>query len=153
MRKLLVVAFCLLTFGTVTMAQTKMETKWHCSKPTASHKFDVGDVPDHSYAIVQGTCAATSSTNGEKTGAFTEFQEVWKGSSKNHGQFNVTMDNGDITYYTYEASGPTDVKSPASNKWNISGGTGKHKDMKGSGVCSGTRHDDGSSDWLCTGTS
>ena len=78
---------------------------------------------------------------------------VWKGSSKNHGQFNVTMDNGDITYYTYEASGPTDVKSPASNKWNISGGTGKHKDMKGSGVCSGTRHDDGSSDWLCTGTS
>ena len=80
------------------------------------------------------------------------FQEVWKGSSKNHGQFNVTMDNGDITYYTYEASGPTDVKSPASNKWNISGGTGKRKDMKGSGVCSGTRHDDGSSDSSAPGS-
>ena len=112
----------------------------------------MGDVPDHSYAIVQGKCAATSSTNGEKTGAFTEFQEVWKGSSKNHGQFNVTMDNGDITYYTYERSGPnSDVKSPASNKWNISGGTGKHKDMKKDLEARRNRHDDGSSDWLCTG--
>ena len=78
MRKLLVVAFCLLTFGTVTMAQTKMETKWHCSKPTASHKFDVGDVPDHSYAIVQGTCAATSSTTEKKPVRLRNFRRSGK---------------------------------------------------------------------------
>ena len=152
MRKLPVVAFCLLTFGTVTMAQTKMETKWHCLKST-NHKFDVGDVAGHSYAIAQGKCTATSSTTGEKTGTFTEFQEVWQGSSKNRGQFDVTADNGDMTYYTYEASGPTDSKAPASNKWTIEGGTGKRKGMKGAGTCTGTSHDDGSSDWVCTGTS
>ena len=137
MRTLLVVAFCLLTFGTVTMAQTKLETKWHCSKPRRDHKFDVGDVADHSYAIAKANAPRPQASIGEKTGTFTEFQEVWKGSSKNHGQFNVTTDNGDITYYTYEASGPTDAKSPASNKWTIAGGTGKHKDMKGAGTVHG----------------
>jgi hypothetical protein len=62
------------------------------------------------------------------------------------------MDNGDMAHYTYEGSGPTDITKPATNKWKILGGTGKHKGMKGSGSCSGTRNQDGSSDWTCTGT-
>lgn len=151
MRKLLFVAFCLLLFGSAAMAQ-KIDTKWHCASPTENHKFDVGDQPDHSYAIAQGACTATASGSGEKTGAYTEFQEVWKASFTNHGRINVTMDNGDMAYYTYEGSGPTDITKPATNKWKILSGTGKHKGIKGSGGCSGTRHDDGSSDWVCTGT-
>lgn len=151
MRKLLCVGFCLLVFGSAAMAQ-KIDTKWHCAAPTANHKFDVGDEPDHAYTITQGGCTATSTVSGDKSGAFTEFQEVWKASFTNHGRFNVTMDNGDMAYYTYEGSGPADISKPASNQWKILSGTGKHKGMKGSGSCSGTRHADGSSDWACTGT-
>jgi hypothetical protein len=151
MRKQLFVAFCLLVFGSAAMAQ-KVDSKWHCAVPTANHKLDVGDEPDHSYVLGQGSCTATASNLGEKSGAYTEFQEVWKASFTNHGRFNTTMDNGDMAYYTYEGSGPTDITKPATNKWKILSGTGKHKGMKGSGSCSGTRHEDGSSDWACTGT-
>ncbi len=45
MRKLLFVAFSLLVFGSAAMAQSKVDTKWHCPKQSADHKFDVGDVP------------------------------------------------------------------------------------------------------------
>ena len=95
---------------------------------------------------------ASASSSGEKSGAYTEFQELRKESFTNHGRFDATMDNGDMAYYSYEGSGPTDISKPVSNKWKIVGGTGKHKGMKGSGSCSGTRHEDGSSDWACTGT-
>jgi len=69
-----------------------------------------------------------------------------------HGSFNVTMDNGDKVYYTYEESRSTDIAKPGSNKWQIHGGTGKYKGIKGSGTCAGTFSADGSSDWACTGT-
>lgn len=151
MRKLLMVAICLLLFASLAMAQSKLETKWNCAKPTSQQKYDVGDVADHSYVIVQGTCNATSSNSGDKTASFTEFQETWKASYTNHGRFNVTQDNGDKTYYTYEGSGDP-AKKTATNKWKILSGTGKHEGIKGSGTCAGTLRDDGGSDWVCTGT-
>jgi hypothetical protein len=154
MRKLLLVALTLLVSGSVAMAQSKVDTKWHCSKPAAEHKLDVGDAPDHSYWIGQGTCDATASGGDlkEKTGAFTEFRDLWKASYNFHGRFNATTDNGDKVNYTYEGSASTDVTKPAANKWKIVGGTGKHKGIKGSGTCSGKPSADGSGDWECTGT-
>ena len=151
MRKLFFVAICVPLLASLAMAQSKLETKWHCAKPTAQQKYDVGDAADHAYAIMQGPCNATTSNSGEKTGAFTEFQEIWKASFTNHGRFNVTMDDGDKTYYTYEGTGNPGKKT-ASNKWKIVSGTGKHKGTKGSGTCSATLLDDGGSDWVCTGT-
>jgi hypothetical protein len=154
MRKLLLVAFALLVSGSAAMAQNKIDTKWHCPKASAEHKFDVGDVPDHSYAITQGTCTATKSDSGfaEKTGDFTGFDERWKTSTSSHGRFNVTMDNKDKVYYTYEENGSTDISKPMANKWKILSGTGKYKGIKGSGTCSGKANADGSVDWACTGT-
>jgi hypothetical protein len=154
MRKLLLVALSLLVSGSVALAQGKIDTKWHCQKPATEHKLEVGDIADHSYVIAQGACTVTSSdsTSKEKTGDYTEFQEQWKASYTNHGRFNVTMDNGDKVYYTYEGSAPTDIAKPASNKWKILSGTGKSKGIKGSGTCSGTRTADGAGDWTCTGT-
>ena len=152
MRKLLLVAACLLALASAAMAQDKIDSKWHGAKATAMHQFDVGDVADHSYQIAQGTCDATSSSAGEKSGAYTEFDELWKASYTGHGRFNVKTDDGDTVYYTYETTGAADVKKPASNKFKIVGGTGKHKGIKGSGTCSGTRHEDESSDWTCTGS-
>jgi hypothetical protein len=154
MRKLLFLACTILVFGSVTMAQNKVDTKWHCPKETVSHKLDVGDVPDHSYVILQGTCNATASDSGfpEKTGFDTEFQEIWKSSINFHGRANMTMDNGDKVYYTYEGSASTDITKPAPIKWKILSGTGKYKGIKGSGTCSGKFNADGSFDNACTGT-
>jgi hypothetical protein len=154
MRNFVLFALSLLVSVSAAMAQSKVDTKWHCQKPAADHKFDVGDVPDHSYWIGQGTCNATSSGSAfkEKSADYTEFQEVWKASYTNHGRFNVAMDNGDKVYYTYEGSASTDITKPASNKWKILSGTGKYKGIKGSGACSGNRTADGNSDWACTGT-
>jgi opacity protein-like surface antigen len=154
MRKVLFVAFSLLVFASAVMAQSKVDTKWHCPKAAAEHKLDVGDVPDHSYWIGQGTCDATSSGGDlkEKTGNFTEFHDAWKASFNFHGYFNATTDNGDKVNYTYEGSASTDTTKPASNKWEIVSGTGKHKGIKGSGTCSGKASADGSYDWECTGT-
>lgn len=153
MRKLMLVAFCLLVFGSAAMAQNKIEHKWKCSAPAKNYSFDVGDVADHKYAIMQGTCDATSGSSGEKTATYTEFQEIWKTSYMHHGRFNVTLDSGDKVYYTYEGTEPTDPKKPLSDKWKIVSGTGKQKGIKGSGTCTGKQNEDGSSDWTCTGTS
>jgi hypothetical protein len=154
MRKLSFVVFLLLVFGTAAMAQKKIDTKWHCPKQSADHKFDVGDIPDHSYMILQGSCDATSSGSGlaEKKGDYTEFREMWKESMNVHGRFNVTLDNGDKVYYTYEWSASTDITKPIKgHKWKVLSGTGKYKGIKGSGTCSGKIKGD-EADWVCTGT-
>ena len=144
------VAVCLLLFALVSTAQNKMQTKWHC-KPAAQQKYDVGDTPDHAYNIEQGNCTATSSNVGEKSGAWTEFYETWNSSFTDHGRFNVTTDNGDKIFCTYEGS-VDPAKKSATIKLKIVNGTGKHKGAKGSGSCSGNFNDDGSSDWDCTRT-
>jgi hypothetical protein len=151
MRKLLLVAVALLAFGSFTLAE-KVEAKWHCPKPTAEQKMDVGDVPDHVYWIGQGACTATGEgTLKEKTGQFTEFHDAWKATYNFHGRFNTTTASGDKVFYTYEGSSSTDMSKPETNKWKIVGGTGKYKDAKGSGGCSGKPAGD-AFDWACTGT-
>ena len=154
MRKPFVVAVCILLLGACAVAQGKVDTKWHCNKPTTQYKFDVGDMPDHTYNLVQGTCTATASDSGfaEKTGQYTEFEEIWKDHMNFHGRYNVTMDNGDKVFYTYEGSDPTDITKPANNKWKMVSGTGKYKGIKGTGTCTGTRNQDESSEYTCTGT-
>ena len=154
MRTLWLVALSLVVSGSVAMAQNKVDTKWHCPKAVTEHKLDIGDAPDHSYWIGQGTCEATSSEGNlkEKTGTFTEFHDAWKASFNFHGYYLATTDNGDKVHYTYEGSATTDTTKPVSNKWKIVGGTGKHKGIKGSGTCAGKPSTDGSYDWECTGT-
>jgi hypothetical protein len=154
MRKLLLVAFCSLVFVSAAMAQSKVDTKWHCSKAATEYKLDVGDVPDHVYWIGQGTCEATSSDGDlkEKSGGYTEFHDMWKASMNFHGYFNSTTTDGDKVNYTYEGSGPTDPGKPAKNKWKVVNGTGKNKGIKGSGSCAGKVNADGTADWTCTGT-
>ncbi len=154
MRKFLLVALALSLSVSVAMAQSKVDTKWHCSKPAAEHKLDVADAPNHTYWIGQGTCDATASDGGlkEKNGAWTEFHDAWKASFNFHGYFVVTTDSGDKVNYTYEGSASTDITKPAANKWKIVGGTGKLKGVSGSGTCAGKLSADGSGDWTCTGT-
>ncbi len=153
MRKLLLIALSLLVSISVAMAQSKLETKWHCSKAGGDHKIDVGDAPDHAYWIGQGKCDSTASNPGfkEKDGTYTEFRDVWKANFNFHGYYNVNMENGDKVFYTYDGSGSMDMTKPAANKWKIVGGTGKYKGIKGSGSCSGKVNADESNDLVCKG--
>jgi hypothetical protein len=169
MRKLLFMALPLVAFGSVALAQAKpaamaqakpaamghkVNTKWHCQKASDQHQVDAGDMAGHSYGIAQGACDATSGGSlGEKTGQYTESQEMWTGSMKSHGVFISTLDNGDKINYTYTFSGSTDSAKPMSNRWRIVTGTGTHKGIKGSGSCSGKSNAaDGSVDWACMGS-
>jgi flagellar basal body rod protein FlgG len=153
MRKQLLVVLSLVVASSFAMAQSKVDTKWHCEKPTVDHTLDVGDISDHTYMIAQGACKATASEDdlAEKSAQYTEFEERWKASYTGRGRFNVTADNGDKLYYTYEGTASTDLAKPAANKWKIVSGTGKYRGIKGSGTCSGKRTAD-STDWECTGT-
>ncbi len=118
MRKLLLFTLSLLVSGSVAMAQNKIETKWHCSKPTGQ-QLEVGDVPDHVYWIGQGTCEATSSSGDlkDKSGNFTEFHDQWKAFFNFHGYFNETR--------KMETRFTTPTKEPAhrtqANRSQISG--------------------------------
>ncbi len=154
MRKLVLFALASLVCGSIAMAQTKIDTKWHCAKASTEHKLDIGDAPDHIYWIGQGSCEATASEGGlkEKSGLYTEFHDQWKASFNFRGYYDATAEGGDKVHYTYEGSGSTDVSKPTANKWKIIGGTGKLKGIKGSGTCAGKNNADGSADLECTGT-
>ena len=149
MRRALLIVASMLLLSSVLPAQTKYSSKWHCEKPSTNPVVPIGDIADHSYAIAQGDCIAVSSSIGEKTGRYTESQELWKSSYKVLGRFNVTLDNGDMIYHVYNTKG--DQKS-AAELWKIANATGSHKGTTGSGSCKGTINDDGTSDWECAGT-
>ncbi len=151
MLRLFVVSICLLVSSSLSFAQAKFHSKYHCAKSDAQKTFDVGDTDGHSLGVAQGSCDATKSGAGEKSGVFTETQEIWKSSFKTRGHFVVTMENGDKLYHSYEAVGDP-AKNTVAEKWRITGGTGKYKSAQGSGTCTGKLNDDGSSDWDCTGT-
>jgi hypothetical protein len=150
MRRLLIASMCLLV-PSFCLAQTKFQSKYHCAKSDAQKTFDVGDLDGHSLGVAQGSCEATKAGAGEKSGVFTETQEIWKSTFKTRGHFVVTMENGDKLYHSYEAVGDP-AKNTVAEKWRITGGTGKHKTATGSGTCTGKLNADGSSDWECTGT-
>jgi hypothetical protein len=151
MHKPTVVAACIVMLTSMAIAQNNLETKWHCAKPTSQQAYQVPDMSGRSYAASQGSCSATSSKTGEKSGTYTEAIDNTKVSLNNHGNFVVTMEDGGKIFYSYSGTA-TPAKKTGSNKWKILGGTGKYKAAKGAGTCAGTLNDDESSDWDCTGT-
>lgn len=157
MRKVMFVVCAVLLFAATAGAQGKLISTWNCPKGAAPHSLDVGDEPNHAYAINQANCTASKGQiEGvkDKTGVGTEFHDVMGNSNHWHGVFVVTMANGDKVHYDYQGSGTTKDGNFVSgtNKWTISGGTGKFKGLKGSGTCAGKGAADGSATWECTGT-
>lgn len=133
-------------------AGKKIQTKWHCDKPSEQHQMDAGDMDGHSYSVDDGACTATDGgPMMEKTGKFVEMEETAKGKMMSNGTFVSTLDNGDMLHYSYTVAQSAGAKM-VMNHWKITGGTGKEKDVKGSGTCSGKMNDDGSIDWVCKGS-
>lgn len=157
MRRLLLVGLvCLL--ASAALAQGKIAGTWKCPKPPAAttHSYPAGDRPNHNYTLVQFKCTASKGEIAgvkENAGSGVEFSESTGDSVSAHGVFTGTMANGDQVRYKY--TGTSTVKGGAlalgSNKFELSG-TGKFKDLKGSGTCTGKGNKDGSSNWTCTGT-
>ena len=98
MRIFTLIALFVVMITGLAFSQTKLEAKWHCEKATVEHKIDIGDMPDHSYAIAQGSCTATSPADalGEKSGQYNEYREVWKSSFTFHGHYISTTEGGEF---------------------------------------------------------
>ena len=157
MRKVLWVGFLVCLSAGVALAQNKINNGWACGKPAMAQSIQIGDQPNHAYAIDQIKCTSTKGEIGgvkEKEGTGTEFSEVTGNNSSGHGVFVETMANGDMIHFTYQTTGTlkNGQFASGSNKFQATGGTGKFKGIKVSGSCTGTGNADGSSSWTCSGT-
>src|ERR1043166_5598276 len=89
---------CLTIPTAVAHAQTTFTAAWKCSVVEPAASVPVTGQADHAYSVYQVKCTASSGEIAgvkEKTGTATEFAEVKGNSSKGHGIFVETLDNGD----------------------------------------------------------
>jgi len=140
-----------------TAGAAKVNTQWKCTAPNPAHALPVGDTADHAYVVQQVKCTATKGEIAgvmDKEGTATEFAEANGDKGTGHGVFISTLANGDkITYsYTFTGVSSKKVLQSGSNKWTMTGGTGRFKGITGSGTCSAKGAGDGSAVFDCMGT-
>lgn len=130
-------------------AQTKISGICQCSKNSLENMVPAGDHPNHSLGVTQGKCTWTKpwviAGIPAKEGVATGLQEVDGNQAKNQGVYVDTMGNGDQVYFRYEVTSTTKngQLEITGHKWQIVGGTGKFKGIKGQGTCKGTPTADG----------
>ena len=139
-----------------TSAQTKNSFSGKCGKPDVQQNIPAGDQPGHAFALAQGKCVTTKGEVGgaaSKEGAFSEHQEISGNHVKVWGVYVETYDSADKIFYTYQGTVTTKDGAPQTgqNKYQVIGGTGKMKGIKGSGTCKFTGNADGGLDYSCTG--
>ena len=136
-------------------AQSKASFSGNCGKPDVMHSIPAGDQPGHVFTLAQGKCAPKGETGGamSKEGVFSEHGDAGGNHVKTWGVFVETYDSGDKIFYNYQTSGTTKdgVFQTGTNKYQIAGGTGKMKGIKGAGTCKLTGAADGSLDYSCSG--
>ncbi len=148
---------CALVAVAVAMAsaQTKTSMSGKCSKPDVEQSVPAGDQAGHAFMISQGKCTADGKIGGAmgKEGVFSEHAEAMGTQVKNWGMYVETFDNGDKVFYNYQGTQTTkdNMLQTGTNKYQIAGGTGKMKGIKGSGGCKLTGASDGTVDYTCTG--
>ena len=136
-------------------AQTKASFSGTCGKPDVMHSVPAGDYPGHALTLAQGKCTATGEVAGAaaKEGAFSENGDATATRAKTWGVYVETFDSGDKVFYNYRTSGTVKdgVFRAGTNKYQITGGTGKMKGIKGSGTCKLTGAADGGVEYSCEG--
>jgi hypothetical protein len=136
-------------------AQTKFSNSGKCTKPDVMQSVSAGDKDGHMFMIQQGKCASTGEIGGVKSkeGAFSEHDEATGNHSKAWGVYVETFDNGDKVFYSYQGTVTTKdgTVQAGQDKYQITGGTGKMKGIKGSGTCKLTGNSGGGLDYSCTG--
>src|SRR5215470_7633455 len=150
---------CILAFiafvAAATPAQTKHSFSGKCSKPDVMQSVPAGDKDGHAFLLQQGKCEASGEVGGAKSkeGAFSEHGEAMGTHTKGSGVFVETYDSGDKIFYNYQNAGTTKDGAFVSGtgKYQIAGGTGKMKGIKGMGTCKLTGNAGGGLDYDCTG--
>jgi len=139
----------------MTPAQTKISMSGKCGKPDVEQSVPAGDQPGHDFMLAQGKCATKGEVGGaaSKEGAFSEHRDAAGNHSKAWGVYVETFDSGDKIFYTYQATATMKdgALQTGEDKWQMTGGTGKMKGIKGSGTCKFTGTADGGLDYSCTG--
>jgi hypothetical protein len=137
---------------------TKMSGTTVCSPATAQHVLPVEGQPGHSYAVSQVKCTWTKPWQiggvASKEGVGTGVDDIRENRSQASGTYVDTMANGDKAYYKYEFSATMKDGKPetiSGHKWELLGGTGKMKAVKGKGTCNVTPQDDGAVVYECQG--
>ncbi len=152
-----VVCVCAIVALAVAMASAKSKStlSGKCSKPDVQQSVPTGDQPGHAFMLMQGKCTAMGDVGGAagKEGTFTEHGEAMGTHMKNSGVFVETFDSGDKVFYNYQTTGT--MKDGAfqtgQNKYQITGGTGKMKGIKGSGTCKLSGTPEGGTEYSCSG--
>jgi len=136
-------------------AQTKMTMSGKCEKPKIQQSISIPDQPGHSLTLAQGDCTAKGDFGGAAgtSGVYSEHTDVKGNQARNWGVYVETLSSGDKVFYDYQGMWTMKNGMPMSgtNKWQMSGGTGKMKGIKGSGTCKLSGAPDGGSEYSCTG--
>jgi hypothetical protein len=116
-----------------------------------------GDDPKHELVLLEiSRCTTTSSDadwNETEQIDYNQADQV-AGTGTNRGYFRRLHKNGDIDYGSWEGTHKTTVKEDGSSEttwettWKTHGGTGKFKNIKGSGTARGkATAQESSTDW------
>lgn len=143
--------------ATIAEAHTKISGTAQCSKPDQQHALEVGDRPNHAFAIFQGKCTWTKGLeiagSESKDHVGTVFQEVSGNRAAVHGSGVDTMADGDKFFVRWH--GKSTLKDGAvetdAGMWDFYGGTGKLKDLKGKGTYKGKGAPDGTATYEIEG--
>jgi hypothetical protein len=153
--KLLSVCAVFAFVAAATPAQMKHTFSGKCAKPDVMQSVPAGDKDGHAFMVQSGKCVAMGELGGSKAkdGVFSEHDEAMGNSSKAWGVYVETYDSGDKIFYNYQSTGTTkdNVLVSGGNKFQITGGTGKMKGIKGSGTCATKGTPDGGLEYNCTG--
>jgi len=140
-------------------AQTKISGTLQCGKADPVYAIQVGDRPNHSFAISQIKCTWTRPLEiagvQSKEDVYTGFSEARGNRSNDHSYGVVTMANGDKCFVRPQESSTLKdgMLESAEGKWTFVGGTGKLKGLKGKGTYKGKGAADGTSTWEIEGES
>ncbi len=139
-----------LALATVAGAQTKISGTAQCSKPETQNAIEVGDRPNHSFAIGQSKCTWSKpleiAETQSKEGVNTAFTEITGNMGRGHGFYLDTMASGDKAHARYQGTSTfkDGVPQALEGTWAYVGGTGKLKGLKGKGTYKGKTNPDGS---------
>ena len=143
-----------IALAAVASAQTKISGTQQCGKPDQEHSIQIGDRPNHSFAISQGKCTYTKPVEiagiQSKEGVYTTLTETSGNTLRYRFYYVDTMASGDKAYYRGEGTMTVKDEVPQSGdeKWTLVRGAGKLKGIKGKGTNTlKTAAADGSSTW------
>lgn len=139
-----------LALPSLALAQTEVSGTVKCARPDQSQKIDIGDKPNHAYAITQGKCTWTKPMTiagiQTKEDVGTSSEETTSTGASVRGYVLGTMANGDKFTVKTQAN---DVYKDGNlqttqGTWSFASGTGKLKGIKGKGTFKGKPDADGS---------